>query len=31
VVVTAPYQPITPLLGLTGTWTMEGSSSAQIQ
>ena len=31
VVVTAPYRPITPLLGLTGTWTMEGSSSAQIQ
>jgi len=31
VVVTAPYRPITPLLGFTGTWTMEGSSSAQIQ
>ena len=31
VIVKAPYQPITPLLGLTGTWTMEGSSSAQIQ
>lgn len=30
VTITAPYQPITPLLGLTGTWTMEGSSSAQI-
>jgi TadE-like protein len=29
--VTAPYQPITPLLGLTGSWTMKGSSSAQIQ
>jgi hypothetical protein len=29
--ITAPYQPITPLLGLTGTWTMKGSSSAQIQ
>jgi Flp pilus assembly protein TadG len=27
----APYKPITPLLGLTGTWTMKGSSSAQIQ
>jgi hypothetical protein len=27
----APYQPITPLIGLTGTWTMKGSSSAQIQ
>lgn len=31
VAITAPYQPVTPLLGLTGTWTMEGSSSAQIQ
>jgi len=31
VVVTAPYRPITPLLGFTGTWNMEGSSSAQIQ
>lgn len=30
VTITAPYSPITPLLGLTGTWTMEGSSSAQI-
>ena len=29
--VTADYRPITPLLGLTGTWTMKGSSSAQIQ
>ena len=27
----APYQPITPLLGLTGQWDMKGSSSAQIQ
>jgi hypothetical protein len=27
----APYQPMTPLLRLTGTWTMKGSSSAQIQ
>jgi hypothetical protein len=27
----APYQPITPLLGLTGKWDMKGSSSAQIQ
>lgn len=26
----APYQPVTPLLGLTGTWTMKGSSSAQL-
>ncbi len=31
VVVTAPYQAATPLLGLIGTWTMRGSSSAQIQ
>jgi Flp pilus assembly protein TadG len=31
VVVTAPYRPVTPLLGLIGQWTMEGSSSAQIQ
>lgn len=29
--VTAPYRPTTPLLGLTGTWIMKGSSSAQIQ
>jgi Flp pilus assembly protein TadG len=29
--ITAPYRPVTPLLGLTGTWTMKGSSSAQIQ
>lgn len=28
--ITAPYRPVTPLLGLTGTWTMKGSSSAQI-
>lgn len=28
--ITAPYQPVTPLLGLTGTWTMKGSSSAQL-
>ncbi len=28
--VTADYNPITPLLGLTGPWTMEGASSAQI-
>ena len=31
VTITAEYQPITPILGLTGTWTLEGSSSAQIQ
>ena len=29
--ITAPYRPVTPLLGLTGTWNMKGSSSAQIQ
>ena len=29
--VTADYRPVTPLLGLTGPWTMKGSSSAQIQ
>ena len=31
VTVTAPYSPLTPILHLTGTWTMKGSSSAQIQ
>ncbi len=31
VTVTAPYRPVTPLLSLVGTWTMSGSSSAQIQ
>ncbi len=30
VTITSPYRPVTPLLGLTGTWTMEGASSAQI-
>ena len=29
--VEALYQPITPLLGFTGQWHMQGSSSAQIQ
>ena len=29
--VEAIYQPITPLLGFTGQWHMQGSSSAQIQ
>jgi Flp pilus assembly protein TadG len=29
--VTSPYKAVTPLLGLLGTWTMKGSSSAQIQ
>ncbi|MEO8462440.1 MAG: TadE/TadG family type IV pilus assembly protein [Chloroflexota bacterium] len=31
VTISAPYTPVTPLLGLIGTWTMEGTSSAQIQ
>jgi Flp pilus assembly protein TadG len=31
VTVTSPYKALTPLLGLLGTWTMTGSSSAQIQ
>ncbi len=31
VTVMAPYTPVTPLLGLVGTWTMTGSSSDQIQ
>jgi Flp pilus assembly protein TadG len=31
VVVTAPYRAATPLIGLAGTFTMKGSSSAQIQ
>ena len=31
VTVTSPYSPVTPLLGLTGTWTMKGSSNAQMQ
>lgn len=30
VTIVAPYTPVTPLLGLTGTWTMKGSSSAQL-
>ena len=29
--VTAPYRAATPVLGLIGTFTMKGSSSAQIQ
>jgi Flp pilus assembly protein TadG len=28
--ITAPYTPVTPLLGLLGTWTMRSSSSVQI-
>ena len=31
VTVTATYKPVTPLLGLVGTWTVTGSSSFQIQ
>lgn len=31
VTVTSLYSPVTPLLGLTGTWTMKGSSNAQMQ
>ena len=31
VTVTATYKAVTPLLGLLGTWTMQGTSSAQIQ
>ena len=31
VVVTTQYRAVTPLLGLFGTWTMTGSSTAQIQ
>lgn len=30
VTVTATYGPITPLLNLTGIWTLKGSSSAQL-
>jgi Flp pilus assembly protein TadG len=28
--ITAPYSPATPIIRLVGTWTMKGSSSAQI-
>ena len=31
VTVTAQYKAVTPLLGLLGTWTMTGSSTAQVQ
>jgi Flp pilus assembly protein TadG len=31
VVISAPYSPVTPLLGLTGIWNMTSSSSAIIQ
>ena len=30
VTIVSTYSPITPLLGLTGTWSMKGSSSAQL-
>lgn len=30
ITIVSDYSPITPLLGLTGTWSMKGSSSAQI-
>jgi Flp pilus assembly protein TadG len=31
VVIVAPYSPITPLLGLTGTWNLQSTSSVAIQ
>ena len=31
VTVASQYRPVTPLLGLIGTWTMKGSSNAQMQ
>jgi len=31
VTITAPYTPRTPLLGLIGTWTMQGTSSVLLQ
>jgi hypothetical protein len=31
VVIVAPYSPITPLLGLTGTWDLQSTSSVAIQ
>ena len=31
VTITAPYTPVTPLLRLLGTWTMQGTSSVLIQ
>jgi Flp pilus assembly protein TadG len=30
VTVTAPYTPLTPLMSLTGTWTMSSTSSVQL-
>ena len=31
VTVTAPYTPVSPLVGLLGTWTMQSSSTVRIQ
>lgn len=31
VVIVAPYQPVTPVLGLIGTWNMQAASSVSIQ
>jgi hypothetical protein len=31
VTISAPYTPMTPLLGLTGTWDLRSSSSVKIQ
>ncbi|MHB8397984.1 MAG: TadE/TadG family type IV pilus assembly protein [Candidatus Limnocylindrales bacterium] len=31
VVVSAPFSPVTPLLGLTGTWNLQSTSIVQIQ
>ena len=31
VTITAPYSPVTPLLGLTGPWTMPSTSAVTIQ
>jgi hypothetical protein len=31
VTITAPYTAVTPLLGMLGTWTMQGSSSVLLQ
>ena len=30
VTITAPYRPVTPLLSLSGTWTMSSTSSIQV-
>jgi Flp pilus assembly protein TadG len=31
VVIVAPYRPVTPLLGLIGTWNMQSTSAVSIQ